>query len=233
MNNRTLSWARLSAEFVVIVIGVLAALAVDQWRNALDDRALELEYAGRLKADLAADTLRFSEFETPLTLKIGLLVKLLESGGVPPPVEDANAMMYRLRYSTYVAIPESQSETFREMESSGTLGLLSHIGLRGSLAGYYAGHRFMSDILSTSFGGYRELVTGALPGGLWYESQIDSTVIDPIDLEHGLRVLVTHPELESAVNSELAYATSMTFYLRQFRAQAEDLLAQLEAEYPE
>ena len=142
-------------------------------------------------------------------------------------------MVDRLNYSTYTAIPEARSETHREMESSGTLGLLRDVTLRSNLAAYYAVHELLSGILAQPIGAYKEILTGALPGGLWYSSRIDSTRVDPRDLERGLRTLASHPRLESAVNSELAYATSMLFYTRRFKGQANDLLTQLAEAYPE
>jgi hypothetical protein len=39
-------------EFLVIILGVLVALGVDQWRESARDRQLEQEYLVRLVADL-------------------------------------------------------------------------------------------------------------------------------------------------------------------------------------
>jgi len=233
MAIRSLPWLRLGAEFVVIVVGVLVALAVDQWRTSVDQRALELEYAQRLKVALAADTVRFSDFEEPLAAKLGMLHDLLEARRTPFVVESPEQFMSRLRFSIYVAIPEVRSEVFREMESSGYLGLLTDPSLRDELGAYYALHAFMSGILQDSYGDYREVVTGALPGGLWYAAEVDSTAVDSEGLERGLQTLMNHPQLESAVNTELAYATTMTGYVRQFHDRATALLARLNSAYPE
>ena len=94
MRNHSLPWLRLSAEFIVIVFGVLVALAADQWMEARDDRSTELEYVERLRANLAVDTLRFSQFaDTPLAEKIRVLRELLQLRGDAPVVEDADALM--------------------------------------------------------------------------------------------------------------------------------------------
>ena len=233
MDKRSVPWTRLTAEFIVIVVGVMVALAVDQWMDALGDQELEIEYADRLRDDLDADTLRFAEVEQSYELKIAVLRELLEAQGSPPSVTDADGMLSRLDVSRMTQMPEMRSETFREMEGSGTLGLLRDVTLRGNLASYYARHELLSGILAQSFGGYGEVLTGALPGGLWYTSRIDSTRVDAGDLERGLRALMLHPELERAVNSELAYATSLMFYTRQFKAEATGLLVQLADAYPE
>ena len=46
---------RWLGEFIVIVLGVLVALAVDDWRDYRSDRVLEQHLIGRLAADLRAD----------------------------------------------------------------------------------------------------------------------------------------------------------------------------------
>lgn len=46
---------RLIAEFLVIFVGVMVALAADQWVQGLEDRRLEDEYLERLRADVGYD----------------------------------------------------------------------------------------------------------------------------------------------------------------------------------
>lgn len=50
------SFSRLAMEFVVIVAGVLAALAVDQWMQSRQDRVLERELLQNLALDLLTDS---------------------------------------------------------------------------------------------------------------------------------------------------------------------------------
>ena len=41
MNILKINWQQTATEFVVIVVGVLAALAVDEWRSERNDRQIE------------------------------------------------------------------------------------------------------------------------------------------------------------------------------------------------
>ena len=50
-----IDWSRLGAEAVVIIVSVLAALALDDWRDARADRELEYHLIVSLKEDLTAD----------------------------------------------------------------------------------------------------------------------------------------------------------------------------------
>ena len=54
MGSAGTPWRRLAAEFAVIVVGVLVALAVDAAREARDERTQEAVYLEQLRADLAA-----------------------------------------------------------------------------------------------------------------------------------------------------------------------------------
>ena len=58
-----LNWRLLLGEFVVIVVGVLMALWVDQLREARVNAKLEVEYLKSLVTDLEADLSRFDTTE--------------------------------------------------------------------------------------------------------------------------------------------------------------------------
>jgi hypothetical protein len=220
-------------EGVVIVGSILLALGVDAWWEGVQERALELEYAERLEASLIADTVRFSQGEGEMAVKAALLRDLARTAGIPPPVDDAGAMMGRLFLSSYWAINETRSETFREMESAGRLGLLRDPDLRDELAKYYAFHGLLSGVLDESFGRYREVLMGAMPGELWQAYQSDPSTVDPRELDRGLRALVAHPELETVLNAELGYASSQLVWTAELKRRALLLLAQLAEVYPD
>ena len=59
---------RWAGEFVVIVLGILAALAVDSWSQDRKDRQLEREYLARIKDDLRWD---LEEIEVAISASIG------------------------------------------------------------------------------------------------------------------------------------------------------------------
>lgn len=232
--TRSIPWLRVFVEGVVIVGSILLAFGIDAWWEGRQEREDELGYVERLRAGLAADTARFSRFlRGSLEVKIAVLRDFQSAQGAPLQFSDADAMMDRLIRSGFAQLTEVQSEAFREMENTGNLGLVQPAALRENLAAYYARHELMSGILEDPPGRYGRLLEGALPGGLWYSARIDSTAVDRAELERGVRAMVSDPELEEAINSELAYATSLAFYSRSFAEQAADLLLQLSAAYPE
>jgi hypothetical protein len=58
-----LNWRLLLGEFVVIVVGILMALWVDELREARYNAALEIEYLASFVTDLEADLAQFDETE--------------------------------------------------------------------------------------------------------------------------------------------------------------------------
>ena len=53
-----LNYKHLAAEFVIVVVGVAAALAADSWRQESIEASEEVAYIERLKLDLQSDQQR-------------------------------------------------------------------------------------------------------------------------------------------------------------------------------
>ncbi len=68
-----------------------------------------------------------------------------------------------------------------------------------------------------------------MPGNAVYDWWADHEPINPSELRSGLEILMSHPDLEAAINSELFYTADMEFYLQEYRTQAEELLNVLDA----
>jgi hypothetical protein len=82
----------------------------------------------------------------------------------------------------------------------------------------------MSRIFAQPVGSYKEILWSSLPGPAVFDQKINNMPIDSGELRRGLQRLMSHPDFESAVNSELHYTAGMLFWLRQFRAEADELL---------
>jgi hypothetical protein len=218
----------LFGEFVVIVAGVLAALAVDQWRDALEARQLESAYIERLRADLASDTASFAEFErTFVAAKVSVLEDLLADDAVVR-LGRRPDLLSDLSYSSFKALPPHRPATFEELESTGRLSLLSDLGLRGALSSYYSGFEHISRVLAEPDGDYQVRLWRFLPGVQVYRWRMFGEQPSREDLIAGVERLLLEPDLEGAVNSELEYTAGMAFYLSEYRREAANLLSLLE-----
>jgi hypothetical protein len=160
------SIVRTSAEFAVIVVGVLVALGVESWREDVADRALELEYLERLKNDFHNDSLRIAgAIETTAIQQshITRALHVLEEGGNNSDGELLSVFMAsRSIYSREIGA------TFQELFGTGQLRLVRNAELRIRLVDFYS---WLSVAIVAAPGlrdriPYRDIVRGEIDPGL-------------------------------------------------------------------
>lgn len=218
----------LLAQFVIIVAGVLVALAADQWRGARSDRATEARYLERLRADLQWDTANFAAFDRVALRAKAEVLRDLAAENALVRLMARESLVDDLNYSGFVALPANRPATFEELQSTGNLGLIRDIELRGALSYYYSGFDHISRVLTRPFGDYRSRLESSLSGTEFYDWRIAGAEPDSAELRRGLQRLIADSGLPGAVNAELAYTAGMTFYLRQYYRQAVELLERLD-----
>jgi hypothetical protein len=229
MNISKINWQQAATEFVVIVVGVLAALAVNQWNENRNDRATEAEYLIRLRADLSEDIREFTTFEQVFETK-GRIIKDLRDQSVSTLVSrDPEGLLQDLVFSSYYGLPASRSTTFDELSSTGRLMLIQDVALRDALTRYHTRHELLSEILFVgNHGDYLRLLQESLPGELFYQWRLLNKLDDPEVLRRGLEVLISDPGLAAAANAEITYAAALIYYIREYRQHAEELLERLD-----
>lgn len=129
--------ARLGAEFVVIVLGVLVALGVDEWRGVRADRMREAEYYRALVEDLERDlaeydhALAFIDTSSAATRDVLTVVE-----GRPRP-DGAGSLAEAVRRASWVNYPSVASGTVDELVASGAVRLLRNPELKRDLLAYH------------------------------------------------------------------------------------------------
>ena len=228
-----LDWSYAIGELIIVTVGVLIALGVNQWQQDRRDRALELKYASRLKAELQEDISQFRTFELrALSGKTKILKALTKVEVTATSFDHSVFNAENLNYSTFNALPPSQSASFNELKSTGNLRLLQNPAIRMSLGSYYDNYELMSRILFESLGPYSEILVGSISGVEYLEWRVNRIEISEVVIDEGLHNLVSHPDFRFAVNSELSYTSELIYYLRVIRLRGKILLDDLEEEYP-
>jgi hypothetical protein len=154
---------KLIGEFILVVVGVLVALAVE---SALEDRAddkLRDQYLSRLTLDLAADKSALQgriDFFTDVQRFSQDVLTWLE--GEAPADE---RLLLASFYAAEVWPLTPNTSTYLDLHSTGNLRLLADIGLRTKMAVYY------NKAVSTESGmnpneHYREWIRGVIPTGV-------------------------------------------------------------------
>lgn len=132
----TLPVGRLVAEFIVILVGVLTALAADRWMSGLDERELEDTYLAQLVENLVADSASLAERVELAERRWRLAVGLLE-GTVTDSVSEPASFLADLERLGWHNPVEYSRETWDDLVATGQLALITDPELRNGLSALY------------------------------------------------------------------------------------------------
>lgn len=157
---------RMAAEFLVIVVGVLVALAVDEWSSSVQERELEREYLQALAMDLGEDSTAYAaalapNVEEALTA-LRTIVPVARGADAMP--SDTVGFVRRMWESTFsVSQFEERRTTFEELLATGNLSLIRSAELRASIVSYYEQARLSTSRSERRRSAYGQLLRGYLP----------------------------------------------------------------------
>ena len=146
-------WRRAAAEFVVIVAGVLMALAVDDLRQSQSDRRLERHLLETMLVDADETVLDLEEAVRSAEARMSAAAHLLRAGGVsvpdgetrsPPVFEDTPLPTNRgtdignwLIIVGYTQVFDPRTAGYDELMASGSLPLIRDPELRSVIVRHY------------------------------------------------------------------------------------------------
>lgn len=138
---------RSGAEFLVIVVGVLTALAVDDLRQGHADREYERYVVSRLTEEAAADLEQLDMAKERAEARLWIVYRLLAALGdgdamanldtLPEPGDErawSNPVSGLLRWTTEY---DRSDATYRELLATGGLQVLHDPNLRRAVSEYY------------------------------------------------------------------------------------------------
>lgn len=133
-----LAWPRLGVESIIIVISILLAFAVEEWRDERAERELEREYLGRLLEDLAANIAEAENQGRAHALQVA------NARAIYPRVHRGDTsgleevIVVTASYNaTPSAIASWVDDTFEELKSTGRLSLIRSHEVRQTILAYY------------------------------------------------------------------------------------------------
>jgi hypothetical protein len=169
---------RIIGEFLLIVTGVLVALAVETALEEREDDKLRSEYISRIKADVVAD-------KKALEFRIEFFIKVSEfsrdtldwaESGLPVNKDVLLASFYAAEVWPFLPIVS----TYQDLQSTGNIRLLDDIELRTSLVKYHT-------LASTTRPGwatlenYRGIIRGVIPPNVQDQIRINCPTTDSLD----------------------------------------------------
>lgn len=124
-------------ETLIVVVGVLIALAVDSWREERRDERTEEQYLSSLLEDLESD---FAELDRAgsqartATASARTVLQVLEGQARPLP---GDSLAHAVEYAGFLYFPAYFPYTFDELVSTGNLRIIRDPELRREIAAYY------------------------------------------------------------------------------------------------
>jgi hypothetical protein len=172
-------WRWLGVEFVVIMLGVLAALFVDTWVEDRENTRKAADYRQRLTADLKQDIQNIDAvidyYEGIRTY--GLLT--LEDLEGRRRLEDFDLLLAAFNAAEEWGF-SLESGTYSDLQNTGGLALLDDVEFRLALSNYHRQAITRGEVWALP-SRYRELARGVIPNALQAAIH-ESCVADPNDL---------------------------------------------------
>jgi hypothetical protein len=193
-------WRRLGLEFIAIVLGVLVALAVDDWRQSRADRELEKHLLTSLRADLEADEndAKFQQkAEQKLRDAVDHILAVVDHPLAPATARnnatgnEIDESLCLLKFRLELEVSES---TFSEMLATGSLKVIQNTDFRAQIAKYYTESRILLEIPNRLIDPRPEFLTALASVGVvpCYVEHLPDLVerlkSEPLIATHALRI---------------------------------------------
>lgn len=227
-------------EFFIIVTGILAALAVDEWRENRQEQEILDEYLADLASEVDSNLASLQNIRSgPLRLKLeGLktVIRFCQSDVID--VDDPDAFLTSLVRSADAASPWFVTHRFEALQNSGSLRLVRNPELTSSIAGAYEAPNVLLGQVETFRGGYRPFAAELIPAR--YQSRLNhlagyvsvDTVAPVIDDRQDLdqvlqQIHAQRDRLLALARNESAVATGQWYAFARIEGQMKFLLRAL------
>jgi hypothetical protein len=220
-------------EILLVVIGILIALSINNWNTHKLDRISEADYLKRLSLDLAKDTMNYSwtvlssldkqkALGNLLAYLKGDQLKTLDSITLITTIASA-------RYLTF-AHPKIVSGTFEELKNTGSFRQIQSTLLRSAITDYYSKRehhylRIENKRVEPSFG---DEIDGFIPGFKRTDDEI-SYRTDLVSYSEIVNTLIK-PDFRDIIISEYNLASFIHEVQKEGLEDSKNLLNQIDTE---
>ncbi|RRQ48124.1 hypothetical protein DZC72_10375 [Maribacter algicola] len=212
-------------EIVLVVIGILIALQINNWNEERKSKNLEISYLKNLKEDVKSDSLYFERsWFTNVGKKIEGLTKAKNyylDGIVPlDTISFINDISYGGIYGIGTITPNSR--TYKELVSTGNISLITNQDIREQIVDYYLNIDFLSSYASNLQSGYPHFINSYKVYNPKSRDNINSDEI-PILLKK-----MRKDEFYELTNRELTYVYSTLSRLERLKKESSLLYHKIE-----
>ena len=210
----------LFSEFVIIVLGVLVALGVDNWNSNRQDEEVRRHLIGSLLADLREDTADYEEFVTVNAERHDAANFIIErsaddSDWTDAEYEQAREALYKLGGTARL---ETVDVTFREMSALGSGATIEDSRIRLKISYYYGLARDRADL--------NDLLASGI---LRYRASLEELGVSYVDRQDINVDAVIADKRTMAIIRELRYWATVVRFAADLQEANENLIAELES----
>ncbi len=124
-------------EIILVVIGILIALQINDWNQAKKDRKLEAQYYCRLLEDVNQDLVNYNDYVALLNERIddnNTLIQRLQDDIMQ--LDSISPLILKsVKYSNRTIT--ATTDAFEDIKSSGNLNIIKDLSVKNHLADYY------------------------------------------------------------------------------------------------
>ncbi|MGA7276095.1 MAG: hypothetical protein WBX14_14710 [Candidatus Udaeobacter sp.] len=131
--RRGFDWPHALVELATVIVGILIALAINNWAQARHNAALEAGYLDRLLSDSTENATMLQErinLHTQRAATLAHLTNWLTNGTQPPANDEVSSVLCLWFMQPALRL---RRETYAELVSTGNLSLLRDVPLRAML----------------------------------------------------------------------------------------------------
>lgn len=228
---------KAGGEFLLIVTGVLTALAIETWNNGRLDAQRERVYLQALLADIESQVALFDRWQESYDTRIAVADALWRyaTNDSPPELSAEDLYAAILSGGNYTPRRLFRDATYQELLSTGRLQLIRTDELRAQLIDYYALRAQLLSWMDESSRSAEErwsaASAGIMPAAL-QGARYQGTTIRASDFEPAVRAL-SREEVKQAILYMLSTLNDAKYFAAEQRESAARLVDALRAELGE
>ena len=165
-----ISWRSGLGELAIIVLGVLIALAVDDWYAGIQERERELAWVNSVHDDLVVDRAQLNEMLTMNASNMEVIRELIANIDDPQFLVENNVdYLRKLKQATITYFFRPTTTTYTELTGGGGLSTISNRQFIRALIDYHRASTLTDEL------------NDVIQNAKWFEyNDVLATVIDPV-----------------------------------------------------
>jgi hypothetical protein len=233
---------KLAAELITIILGVLIALGVDDWRQAREEERVANEHLVDLTAEVRQNLCTVERIRVRhMPRKLESLQTVLTFLNDPPAkVDDPKALLQAFAHSTAASLPWLVDNQYQALQNSGDVRLVRKLQPTLALSAIYRAPEVLLSQAERIQGQYPIVVNELLPAQLQAEfSQLRGYVrdgqeneapplVDDADLSKAIDAIrARRVELLALARNEAAVSTGRWFALTRLSTDMKELVREM------